>query len=81
MRAWRQKWMRAMISAGCYSGLACTAVIVPWMTQIGEQKFNALVADPASQPWELAGLAVGLIGAVLGAIKSLMNRDWPEDKL
>lgn len=69
-----------MISAVCYSGIACLSVIAPWMTQTGEDKFNALVANPMSHPWELAGLLVGLAGAVFGAIKSLMNRDWPEDK-
>ena len=69
-----------MISTVCYVGLAWISVIGPWMTQTGEEKFDQLCANPMTHPWELAGLAVGLAGATFGSVKSLMNRDWPEDK-
>lgn len=80
MKAWRQKWLRALISVISYVGLAWIAVVGPWLTQTGEERFNALVRDPMTHPWEITGLAVGLAGATFGAVKSLMNRDWPKDE-
>lgn len=77
MRAWRAKWMRAVISAICYTGLAWCSVITPWMTEIEEAKFQDVMTHPGEHLWTVSGLVVGLAAATFTALKTLMNHDWP----
>ncbi len=74
------RWQWAFLTVLTYQGIALSAVVTAWLSQVGSQKFNEMVTNPLAHAYELAILSAALIQAACGSFRSLLNGDLQDAK-
>lgn len=74
------RWQWAFLTVLTYQGIALSAVVTAWLSQVGSEKFNAMMLNPMDHAFELAILSAALIQAACGSFRSLLNGDLQEAK-
>lgn len=64
-----------MLTVVTYIAWQLINVIQPWMSAMGAEKFQAIFWHPFDHLYDIVSLLVGLAGAVVGAIRALLNKD------
>ena len=80
MKAFAQRWWWPLVTVACYVTLAWGSVVTPWLTQVGEEKFNRLINDPLSHAFDLVALLVALAVSTATTIRGLLNGDLQKAK-
>jgi len=68
------------VTLACYLVLAWGSVMTPWLTQVGEEKFNRMVRAPLEYSFDLAVLLIALVSQTAATIRGLLNRDVTKAK-
>lgn len=66
---------KAILTLVTYLILSVTAVVQPWLSQVGAQKFNEIVFHPLDHAYDIVGVAVGIIVGLASTVRSLLNKD------
>ncbi len=66
---------KAILTLATYLILSVTAVVQPWLSQVGAQKFNEIVYHPLEHAYDIVGVAVGIIVGLASTVRSLLNKD------
>lgn len=66
---------KAILTLVTYLILSVTAVVQPWLSQVGAQKFNEIVLHPLDHAYDIVGVAVGIIVGLASTVRSLLNKD------
>jgi hypothetical protein len=74
------RWQWAVLTLITYEGIALSAVVTAWLSQVGAERFNAMVQHPVQYAYDLAILIAALIGAACGSFRSLLNGDLQDAK-
>lgn len=74
------RWQWAVLTVLTYQGIALSAVVTAWLSQVGSERFNEMVRHPLDYAFELAILSAALIQAACGSFRSLLNGDLQEAK-
>lgn len=80
MKAFANRWWWPLVTVLCYLMLGWGSVLTPWLTQVGEEKFNRLTHNPMAHAFDLAALAVALGLSTAGTIRGLLNGDVQKAK-
>lgn len=74
------RWQWALMTVLTYQGIALSAVVTAWLSQVGNERFNEMVKHPMDHAFELAILGAALIQAACGSFRSLLNGDLQDAK-
>lgn len=64
-----------ILTVASYIAWQVVNVIQPWMAAMGPEKFGQVVRHPIDHLYDVASLLVGVLGAIIGAIRALLNKD------